>query len=437
MFGDFLITAPLFIAGAILVVGGLVYFLPTVAAEYVVLIKQSIAFLLITMPYWLPVFGVLFFWRTWVVYVRARYLANLKHILMEIKLPQEVVKSPLAMETFMMALQQTGGETTFIDRWWKGQVRATFSLEIISIEGQIKFIIYTQEKYRNLITAALYAQYPDIEIHEIPDYTKSFQYDPRENDLYIIDFKFASPNPYPIKTYVDYGIENEQVDEEQKVDPINHILEYMGSMGPNQQCWLQIIIRGHKKDRIKKGHLLEKTDGWMDDAKQEIEKIRASSIQKTDSDLKVKFPNPTKGEQNRIAALERSISKIPFDAGVRAVYMGKNGFFNGTNISGLRTLLRTYSAPDLNGFKPTDWLDGFDYPWEDFMGIRKRRKKRLGLEAYKRRSYFYRPFLGKQVLVLNTEELASIFHLPGKVARTPTLNRLPSKRSEAPGNLPV
>lgn len=437
MFEDVLILAPLWAGIIIVIVVVLVFFFPTLGAAYLVILEQSAAFLLITMPYWLPVFGILIFWRTWVQYVRARYLAGLKYVLFEIKIPQEVTKSPLAMETFFMALRQTGGETTFIDRWWKGQVRATFSLEVISVEGQIKFMIRAVEKYRNLINSALYAQYPDIEIHEIPDYTKSFHYDPKENDLYVIDYKFGAPNPYPIKTYVDYGIENEQVEEDQKVDPINHMLEYMGSMGPNQQVWFQIIIRGHKKDRIKKGHLLKKTDGWVDDAKKEIEKIRASSLGKADKDLKLKFPNPTKGEQNRIAALERSISKIGFDAGIRAIYMGKKGFFNGTNISGLRTMLRAYSAPDLNTFSPTDWLDGFDYPWQDFMKIRKTRKKRRGLEAFKRRSYFYRPIVGKNVLILNTEELATMFHIPGKVARTPTLPRLPSKRSEAPANLPI
>ncbi len=38
---------------------------------------------------------------------------------------------------------------------------------------------------------------------------------------------------------------------------------------------------------------------------------------------------------------------------------------------------------------------------------------------------------------MTTEELATIFHIPGKVASTPTLARIPSKRSEAPANLPI
>ena len=39
--------------------------------------------------------------------------------------------------------------------------------------------------------------------------------------------------------------------------------------------------------------------------------------------------------------------------------------------------------------------------------------------------------------VISVEELATVFHLPGTVARTPTLNRVTSTRGEAPANLPI
>ena len=46
---------------------------------------------------------------------------------------------------------------------------------------------------------------------------------------------------------------------ENKVDPINTIIEFMGSIGSNQQCWLQIIIRAHKKEQRKAEKLALKT----------------------------------------------------------------------------------------------------------------------------------------------------------------------------------
>jgi hypothetical protein len=56
--------------------------------------------------------------------------------------------------------------------------------------------------------------------------------------------------------------------------------------------------------------------------------------------------------------------------------------------------------------------------------------------AYIRRSYFHPPY-SRQPAVLTSEELATIYHLPGKVAQTPTLDRIESKRSEPPANLPL
>ena len=44
--------------------------------------------------------------------------------------------------------------------------------------------------------------------------------------------------------------------------------------------------------------------------------------------------------------------------------------------------------------------------------------------------------LGKP-LIINSEELATMFHFPGPVAGTPALERVPSKKAEAPSNLPV
>lgn len=40
-------------------------------------------------------------------------------------------------------------------------------------------------------------------------------------------------------------------------------------------------------------------------------------------------------------------------------------------------------------------------------------------------------------VIFTTEELATMFHLPGLVALTPSLGRIPSTRSQAPSNLPV
>ena len=106
-------------------------------------------------------------------------------------------------------------------------------------------------------------------------------------------------------------------------------------------------------------------------------------------------------------------------------------------IGGVISGFKHFSTEHLNGFKPGGKLVAkFSYPWEDYKDIRKTQVAKKALKIFKRRAYFYPPYKGKP-LIMNTEELATIYHFPGSVAVTPNLDRIPSKKSEAPLNLPV
>jgi hypothetical protein len=92
----------------------------------------------------------------------------------------------------------------------------------------------------------------------------------------------------------------------------------------------------------------------------------------------------------------------------------------------------------VNGFK-LGWFTDFDYPWQDFRRMRRTQDEKEMLEAFKMRSFFQPPFKNfhQSPIILNTEELATIYHFPGSVAATPTFERIPSKRGQAPANLPI
>ena len=97
--------------------------------------------------------------------------------------------------------------------------------------------------------------------------------------------------------------------------------------------------------------------------------------------------------------------------------------------------MKQFASENLNGFKP-DSPTNFNYPWQDVRGKRLLMKKQAMFDAYRKRGYFYFPHQYKP-MILNTEELATIFHFPGKVASTPNLDRIGSRRGEAPSNLPI
>jgi len=391
-------------------------------------------------PIWAPIIFGYIFAKLWMRYIRSDFVLKAETMLLEIKIPKETMKSPLAMEIFFTSLYQTGA-ATFKELYWYGKVRAWFSLELVSLGGQVKFFIWTQKKFRNLIEAQLYAQYPNIAIQEAEDYMSSVPHEPDPVNLpmWATYFKFIKSNVYPIKTYVDYGL-NEDPKEEFKIDPMTSVLEYLGSMRKGEQVWIQIIIQAHRKTSLKNDAALFPKSDWKAKVRSEVEKIREESVIKTKKDSEFPgMPNPTKGQQNTIAALERSVSKWPFETAIRGCYISTRETFNPIGITGLIGTFRQYSSnDDVNGFK-LGWFTDFDYPWQDFRRKRRTFAEKEMIEAFKLRSFFQPPFkyFEQMPLILNTEELATIYHFPGSVAATPTFERIPSKRSEAPANLPI
>ncbi len=384
------------------------------------------------------------FWDMWMRYVHAKYFLSQQYSVIEIRLPKEMSKSPLAMELFLNSFHNTA-DGNWYKQLWLGETRPWFSLEMVSIEGQVKFFIWCRKSSKNNIETALYATFPGIEVYEREDYARSVVFDKDQMKVWATEFVFTkkdAADAYPIKTYIDYKLDKDPK-EEFKVDPLVPFLEFLGSVGPNQQIWAQIIIRAHKGEQRKPGHLFKKHDAWKEAAKTEVNKILMRDPKTKIAGMKdeesgfTKMPTISKGEQEIVEALERSITKQAFDAGIRVVYIAKKDFFNPSNIGGIIGNFKHFSSEYLNGFKPGGpWMGNLEYPWQDYKDIRRNRMSKWVIMAYKRRSFFYPPF-DHNPLVLNTEELATLFHFPGAVASTPTLERVPSKKSEAPANLPI
>ncbi|MBI3074651.1 MAG: hypothetical protein HYY92_00320 [Parcubacteria group bacterium] len=428
-FLKFLDLAPFLLP--LLIMAGVLFVVPfyreTVAGLALALLRWA--------PLWLTATLAAALFRLWSYYTRMRFLASQKIVLLEIRIPKNVDKSPLAMEVVLSSLHQTQGESTLWDRVMLGKVRAHFSLEIISIEGNVKFLIYTRQSMRTFLESQIYSQYPSSEIHEVPDYITHIPYAKRDSNwsLFAVEFGLIKPDPYPIKTYVDYET-NKDVFEEKKVDPITPLLEWMGSLGPGEQAWFQVLVRSNKG-------IKDPTTYWMKDWQGEAKKLINDIINESKKRLTISeempgsFPYLSEGERMAMKAIERSVGKLGFDCGIRAIYLAKKDAFNGASIGALFGTVKQYNSNDLNGFKPTKYTD-FDYPWQDLYKYRLSVLKWKMFDAYRRRSWFLPPYERKP-FVLNSEELATIYHFPGQVATTPTFERIESKKAEPPRNLPT
>lgn len=386
---------------------------------------------------WLPIVLGSIFLDFWIRAKRAEYINTQGQVLLELKLPKEVSKSPEAMELIIGSLSQPG-VGSLIDVYLKGKIRPWFSLEIVSIGGQVKFFIWSQKNFRNMIESQIYAQFPTVEVHEVPDYALQTTYDPETMNLWGTQFKLSKADAYPLKTYIDYGLDKNP-DEEFKIDPMTPLVEFMGSLKPAENMWIQILVQAHKKEGLKDLRVFEKPD-WKKEVEVEMKKIiEEQALIKAEEGKTASLAGLTDVQKDVIKSMQRNLGKTALETMVRGVYFAPKDIFNPGNIGGLAGGFRQYGSGLSNSFQP-GFTIGYEYPWQDFRGRKAARDKVHLFDAYRKRSFFhapYRHFHGSKPFILTTEELATLFHFPGSVLSTPTLDRTMSKKSEAPANLPI
>ena len=411
--------------------------------ELFVHLLVALKLLFLTAHITFPILLFLLFHRYWVQYLQAKVVDGLDPVLLEIKLPKEVRKSPLAMELVFTQMYQKAN-MTFLQTYWEGKIVPYYSLEIVSIGGNLHFYIWTPKKQKNIIEAQLYAQYPTAEIYEVPDYAVNVRHDLSKMTMWGCHWKLKKPDPFPIKTYVDFELDRNATEKDQEtvVDPMSTMIEYLGSLKPGEQGWVQILIRAHRDYGIGSGDLKAKPD-WKKDVEKEIEAIQEKYKPQKEKDsegrvMLIPGPQMTEADKNSLKSLHRSLEKYAFDAVIRGAYIADLDAADYSNIPGLIGCVRQYDDNTSNGFG-LDWFTDFDNPWEDFKRMRRTGREKMFLDAYKQRSFYYGKYAHIPVknFVLTTEELATLFHLPGGVITTPTIERIGSRKAQPPSNLPV
>lgn len=388
-------------------------------------------------PLWLPVVLFFLFFETWMDFIHTQFDIEQGRVTLEILIPEEINKSPLAMELVLAHLYQTASPDNLVQTYWDGKNPPTFSLEIVSEGGSVHFYVNVpRKKFKNIIETQLYSQYPGIEVRELPiDYMAEIDPKLEEFDGFAIHFGKKKPGYYPIKTYIDYGLDKNPKEEE-KIDPLTQMIEMLSHIGPHERIWIQILISAHRAEGFKTGSLSAKAD-WEQDVMKEINKLAGRGADKK-APLELEgMVRLTEGERDVIKALERSFSKTPFNTYIHAYYAAKKGhFLPGERIGAIITSWSQYKDARLNSFG-LKWRTDVDWPWwQDPKGTKRQQMKVSDLEYIKRRRHKKRN-PGDESSIMTNEELATIFHLPGKVALTPTLGRIPSARAEAPPNLPT
>ncbi|MBI4280713.1 hypothetical protein HY628_00780, partial [Candidatus Uhrbacteria bacterium] len=189
------------------------------------------------------------FWRVWVESRQIKWLAKQEWILLAIDVPKETEQTPKAVENVFATLH---GSLAFVDRlekYWFGKLQVRFSFEIISIDGYVQFYVRTFKRLRDLVEAAIYAQYPDAEIAEVEDYTAAVPkiFPAPGWDLFGTELVLSKKSPFPIRTYPYF---EDKISGELK-DPMAAFLETLAKLRAGEQVWIQIIIAPNDGKKVR------------------------------------------------------------------------------------------------------------------------------------------------------------------------------------------
>ncbi len=381
----------------------------------------------------------------WISYVKSKFLKKVEYTIYQIKIPRYIEKSFKSMEDVFSAFHsiQTSSPK-FKDRYLTGKVQLWLSFEIVGDkENGATFYIRTPNEYKYLVESQLYAQYPDLELVETNDYVSVFSSSPIPNDFWDIwgtDFGLIKPSPFPILTYPFF----ESPKEEKTIDPLSNLLEIISKLKTDERIWIQILFKPAGDSCVKEGEsIVNKMIGkkeaksrslWSYITEFFINFIKAPFEPPTWSDSGGSEASPgslsqlTPGEKNVIEAIQHKISKLLFDTTIRVVYVDRKDSFSRLNISSIMGFFRQFNTLNLNGFKP---VTSFKGKWP----FKKQKEVWNKTNFYKK--YMKRGFNSETKMVLNTEELATIFHFPSNVVKAPVLRKIEAKKGEPPANLPT
>lgn len=389
-----------------------------------------------------------FAWLKWVESRQIKFVSKKHYVMLAIDVPKENEQGPEAVELLFIQLAGAHSPENRVSMYWRGEIQPQFSFELVSNDGYTQYYVRTEARFRDMIEAMIFAQYPEAEISEVEDYIDQVPDDaPNEDyDLWGSEFVYVNKSAYPIKTYDSFGRGMPGMVMEFK-DPMAALLETMGKVRKGENLWLQIMVypagpfwwKNHTgvikeiqgiKEAPKKGRLAK------------ILALPAGFISEVMGIFFRPAPAPEKPEEKKkdltaverkiLEAVEKKLSKIAFATKIRMIYGGKRTIFNkGVGVNGFIGAIKQFNALNMNALKPDKMTK--TYGGEIFKKIRKRWRQKAVLKNYKAREMG----LGPNPFYMNAEELATLWHFPVLEVKAPTIRKAEARKAEPPVGLPM
>ena len=297
---------------------------------------------------------------------------------------------------------------TGIPAWLLGRTDH-FAFEIVSHDKLIKFYITVPRRYQEFVSQQVTAQHPDAFIEEVEDYNI---FSPTGVILggYLQQKREVF---FPIKTF-----------RKLETDPLNGLTNALSKIPGESGVAIQYIVRpAHKSWRkvgvkvgknMLKGMTLEEAirgkkhgEGWA--------KMFQSKKEEGMKQEKSGSYYMTQTEQEMTKGIEEKISKGGLEVNIRLVVSAET-------VEASHALLKDV----MSAFSQFNIYE-YGNALEKYIPLRKR---------HLMRKFIYRGFDETRRVILNTEELASLWHLPLKTTETPNILWLNARTAPAPTNIP-
>jgi len=307
------------------------------------------------------------FWHRW----RKREEESLKFILLQVRVQDENEVKIEAMEQVFASLHAVykGGRLNFL------RPQSHLSFEIVGKPSDIRFYVSCPAKLQELVERQIYGAYQDAEIKKVDEYN-IFSKDGKVAYAWL---QLRSSPHKPLKNY-----------RELSVDPLSSITSALAKLKKGEGIAIQILISPA-------GNRWQKTG-----------KSYVSEIKKSEADpQKAKF----KVDAQTLEAIESKCSRPGFITSLRIVAVAPSKEEVKSHLQNIKTALAQ-----------------FDSPWNGFKSKKIRFKKSFMMDFI----YRYQPiFWRRQQTILNSDELAGLFHFPNKMVETPGIYWLRAKQAPA------
>jgi hypothetical protein len=315
------------------------------------------------------------FWK-----YRHREEHSLETVLLQIAVPRDnEIKIDAAEQMFASLHSIAHG-----DFWSFLHPQEHLSFEIVARPEDIRFYVAVPKKLTDLVEKQIHGAYPGADIRQVDEYSIFSE----KGKVAFAALCLSGADYQPIRVYRDLP-----------TDPMSSLTSVLAKMRPGEAAAIQILIQ-------------PTGDAWRGLGKSFISKTKKNEANPEHASFSV--------DPKMLEAIEQKVSKPGFNTVIRCVVSSEDEEAAKMHLDNLLTSFSQFSS-DHNHFT----------------------KVKMPIKAIFMKDFIYRYFpimnvpLFKQFSVLNSDELASVYHLPNKSIETAHIYWLNAKRAPAPSQIPM